>query len=101
MVWGLLGNDVKIGYLLYFFFFIYHVLAHYWIIFFEFQLIRCGALVLIRRIEMAGAGSRNQFNFITHENVPLYLLATSTNIAHDCINALFIDNPQSFSRYPE
>jgi len=48
-------------------FFVDHVLAGNRIEFLDLELVRGGALVLVGRVEMAGAGRRFEFDFFTHD----------------------------------
>lgn len=52
--------------LLDFVFFIYHVLAHDWIVLLELQLVRRGLFVLVGGVVVTGIRGRHQFDFVTH-----------------------------------
>jgi hypothetical protein len=48
-------------------FFVDHMLAHYWIVLFDFHLIWCVFLIFIGCVVMACTSARNQLNFISHD----------------------------------
>jgi hypothetical protein len=51
-------------------FLVHHMLAYHGIVFLYFDLARCGALVLVRGVKMAGAGTGLKFDFFTHFLAP-------------------------------
>jgi hypothetical protein len=47
-------------------FLVHHVLAHHWIEFLDFHLLRHVALVLGRGVVVTGTGAGDEFDFLTH-----------------------------------
>src|SRR5690606_4618491 len=75
-----------------------HVLADYWIKFFDFQFFRSSTLVLVCSVEVTSASTGNQTNQITHDVAPLYLKATSAQLGQNCINTALVNYAHAFGR---
>lgn len=77
------------------------MLTNDWIILIHLQFLWCSALVFSRCVEMPGAGGRNQFNLVTHNQYSSNLLATGTQLIENRVNPLFIDDTHPMRRYAQ
>ena len=74
------------------------MLANSGIKFFHLHFSSLIAFVFSGGVEMTGASTGNQFDFISHDCIPLDFFAASSHISDDGINALFIDKTHAAGR---
>jgi len=88
------------------------MLANSWVEFLHFHFARLIAFIFGGGVKMSGAGTGNQFDFISHDLLPLEFFAASAHFSNNGINAFFIDkahaagrnaqtNPAVFTGYPK
>jgi hypothetical protein len=82
-------------------FFIGHVLARDRVEFLDFNLVRFGALVLGRGVEMASAGAGFEFDFFSHDGGTLNPLAIFAQLGEHDFNALLVYGAQPGLRYTQ
>jgi hypothetical protein len=70
------------------------MLASDWIELLDLHLLRHGALVLGRGVEVTGAGAGLEFDFFTHDRYSLDLLASGTQVSQNGIDAILVDRAQ-------
>ena len=69
--------------------------------FLDFNLVRFGALVLGRGVEMASAGAGFEFDFFSHDGGTLNPLAIFTQLGEHDFNALLVYGAQAGLRYTQ
>ena len=62
------------------------------------QLLGMQTLVLGCRVVVAGTGTGNEFDFVTHGRIPrrLNALAFGTQVCQDFLDAVLVDDPKAF-----
>jgi len=73
-------------------FLIHHMLADFWVKFFDLHLSWHGALILGSGVKVTSAGTGNKSDFITHGVLSLDLFATGAQIFKNCVYTVFIND---------
>jgi hypothetical protein len=78
------------------------MLAYHWIKLLHNQFLSHGAFVLCGGVEVASAGTRDQFDLIAHVGFPcLYDLTASSHICEHGVDAFLVDDAHTFGRQAE
>ena len=79
------------------------MLPYLGIIFHGLQLLGMKPFVLGRCIEVSGTGTRNKFDFFSHELIlgRLVALALSFNVRQNLFDAVLVDDPQTLVRHAQ
>jgi len=77
------------------------VLAHDGIKFLDLHFLRLSFLVFGGGVKVAGFGTGDQFDFVTHEFDSLYFFAASADVVQYAVDAAFVDDPQTLGGYAQ